>query len=117
MRKIISGKMRQKRVKCGKNGHRLVLRILFVYGWYMKKKKKLYRRKTELSFLYKLIRGAIGKEYVIKHYSYEAIRTKYPDMSRIIAPTKQRKCRDIFKEAVAYAKQVIADPVAKAAWQ
>jgi hypothetical protein len=91
--------------------------MLFVYALYMKKKKKLYRRKPELSFLYKLIRGAIGKEYVIKHYSYGAIRTKYPDMSRIIASAKQRKCRDIFKEAVAYAKQVIADPAGKKAWQ
>ena len=38
-------------------------------------------------------------------------------MTRIIASAKQRKCRNLFKEAVEYAKQVIADPVEKAAWQ
>jgi len=38
-------------------------------------------------------------------------------MTRIIASAKQRKCCNLFKEAVEYAKQVIADPVEKAAWQ
>ena len=83
----------------------------------MAKKKKLYRRIPYLPFSLTLVRGAIGKEFVIKHYSYGAIRTKYPDMTRIIATAKQRKCRNLFKEAVEYAKQVIADPEAKAAWQ
>ena len=83
----------------------------------MAKKKKLYRRIPYLPFSLTLIRGAIGKEFVIKHYSYGAIRTRYPDMTRIIASAKQRKCRNLFKEAVEYAKQVIADPVEKAAWQ
>ena len=69
--------------------------------------------KQELTLLHTLIRGAIGKEYVIKHYRYGVIRTKYPDMTNIIASTRQRKCRDLFKEAVAYAKAVIADTVLK----
>jgi hypothetical protein len=43
--------------------------------------------------------------------------TKFPDMSGIIASIRQRKCRNRFKEAVAYAKTVIADPVLKAEWQ
>lgn len=38
-------------------------------------------------------------------------------MTRSIASAKHRKCRNLFKEAVEYAKQVIADPEAKAAWQ
>ena len=38
-------------------------------------------------------------------------------MSRIIASASQRKCRNLFREAVAYAKTVIADPVKKEAWQ
>ena len=83
----------------------------------MAKKKKLYRRIPYLPFSLTLVRGAIGKEFVIKHYSYGAIRTRYPDMTRIIASAKQRKCRNLFKEAVEYAKQVIADPAEKAAWQ
>ena len=83
----------------------------------MKSRKKLHRRKPRLPLLLQFIRGAVGKKFVIKHYRYGAIKTKYPDMTRIIASARQRKCRDVFKEAVAYAKQVIADPVAKAAWQ
>lgn len=67
--------------------------------------------------MYTLITGAIGKEYVIKHYRYGVIRTKYPDMTHIVASLRQRKCRDLFKEAVAYARAIIADPVKKTAWQ
>ena len=81
------------------------------------KNKKIFRRKPEIRFLQRRIQGAIGKEYVIKHYSYGAIRTKYPDMCRIIASPKQRTCRNVFKEAIAYARLVIADPERKAQWQ
>ena len=81
------------------------------------RKKTLYRRKPEIRFLHRHIQGAIGKEYVIKQYTYGAGRTKYPDMSRIIASTRQRKCRNVFKEAVRYAKSVIANPALKAQWQ
>ena len=38
-------------------------------------------------------------------------------MSRIIVSVHQRKCRNLFAEAVAYAKTVIVDPELKAAWQ
>ena len=81
------------------------------------RRKELFRTKPELPLSLRLIRGAIGKEYVIKHYSYGAIKTKYPDMTKIIASVKQRSCRNLFQKAVAYAKEVIADPVQKAAWQ
>lgn len=67
--------------------------------------------------MHQLVQGAIGTEYVIKHYSFGPIRTKFPDMTKIIASTRQKKCRNIFKEAVAYAKEVIADPERKKAWQ
>ncbi len=43
--------------------------------------------------------------------------TKYPAMENIIPSKKQRSQRNVFKEAVAYARSVIADPVRKAAWQ
>ena len=62
-------------------------------------------------------RGAIGKEFVIKHYRYGVVKTKFPDMTKIIASASQRKCRNMFKEAVAYAKTVMADPVKKKEWQ
>ena len=66
---------------------------------------------------YRIIQGSIGKEYVIKHYSYGAIRTKYPDMSRVIASDEQKKCRQLFKEAVAYARTAYTDPEIKLAIQ
>src|SRR6478672_1761166 len=81
------------------------------------KKKKLYRRIPPLPFNLTFVRGQIGKQYVIKHYSYGAIRTKYPDMTRIVTSIEQRKCRDLFAEAVAYAKEVIANVKLKEAWQ
>ena len=72
----------------------------------------------ETRFLYRMIRGGIGKEYVIKHYKGRRIfRTKFPDMSRIVATEKQRACRNKFKEAVAYAREFISDPKRKRAYQ
>ena len=38
-------------------------------------------------------------------------------MTNIIATAKQKKQRNLFKEAVAYAKAVIADPTRNVAWQ
>ena len=64
-----------------------------------------------------MIRGSIGKQFVIKHYGRRVIMTKFPDMSGIEASPDQRICRNLFKEAVAYAKTVIADPVRKKEWQ
>ena len=77
-------------------------------------KKKLRRKKPRLPLLYRIIRGGIGKDFVIKHYGYGPIRTKFPDMSRIVASVAQRKCRDRFKKAVQYANTIMADPVLKA---
>jgi hypothetical protein len=73
--------------------------------------------KKELPLSLKLISGAIGKEFVIKHYKDGVVKTKYPDMSGIVASTRQRKCRNLFKEAVAYAKDVITDSERKTCWQ
>ena len=66
----------------------------------------------------KPFRKAIGKKHVLKQYSENmVVITRRPDMSHIIATTKQRECRDLFKEAVAHAKLVMADPLQKSAWQ
>ena len=78
---------------------------------------KIKRRPSNLPLLLTFIRGAIGREYVIKHYRWGIIKTKYPDMTKIVASEKQRNCRDLFREAVAKAKIVMADPVQKAAWK
>ena len=73
--------------------------------------------KTALPLSLKLIRGAIGKEFVIKHYKDGIVKTKYPDMSDIVASMRQRKCRNLFRDAVAYAKEVVADKERKICWQ
>ena len=74
-------------------------------------------KREPIPLLLTWIRGAIGKEFVIKHYRYGVVKTKFPDMTKIIASAGQRKCRNLFKEAVAYAKTVMVDPVKKKEWQ
>ena len=66
---------------------------------------------------YRFIRGSIGKSFVIRHTPWGIFMSKYPDMSKIKASRAQRRCRNLFREAVSWAKQVIANPVYKQAWQ
>ena len=61
--------------------------------------------------------GAIGKRFVIKHYKNRRVITKFPDMTRIIASKGQRKCRDLFKEAVAYALSIVRNKEKKEEWR
>ena len=63
------------------------------------------------------IRGAIGKQVVHKQYKRGEVVSKYPDMSKIVASSGQRGCRDLFKEAVAYARDINNDPEKKKAYQ
>ena len=74
------------------------------------------KQKQPIRLLFTWIRGAVGKDFVIKHYKYGVVKTKFPDMTRIIASAQQRKCRNLFKEAVAYAKIVYADPAKRKEW-
>ena len=90
---------------------RLLAGIIFIPEFYKMKKKK-----QPIRILLTWIRGAVGKDFVIKHYKYGVVKTKFPDMTRIIASVQQRKCRNLFKEAVAYAKIVYADPVKRKEW-
>jgi hypothetical protein len=62
------------------------------------------------------ISGAIGKQIVFKQYKDRQVVTKFPDMSGIIPSAGQRKCRNLFKEAVAYAKAINNDPEKKKAY-
>jgi len=74
------------------------------------------KQKQPVRLLLTWIRGKVGKDFVIKHYKYGVVKTKFPDMTRIIASAQQRKCRNLFKEAVSYANMVYADPVRKKDW-
>ena len=62
------------------------------------------------------ISGAVGKQIVFKQYKNRQVVTKFPDMSGIIPSAGQRKCRNLFKEAVAYARGINNDPEKKKAY-
>jgi hypothetical protein len=67
----------------------------------------------KVTFLHTLIRGAIGKEYVVKHYKNRIIITRYANMKAIVASEKQKVRRSLFKRAVKYAQEIYANPVLK----
>jgi hypothetical protein len=68
--------------------------------------------------LLSIIRGAIGKSFVVKHYKgRKIVITRFPDMSGIVASEQQRVRRDLFREAVVYAKWIIADAERKKAFR
>src|SRR6476469_10256547 len=74
------------------------------------------RRAHNVSLKESFVQGAIGKRFVIKHYKWYIIKTKFPDMTNIKPSAKQVECRNRFREAVAYAKAEMAHPVAKSQW-
>lgn len=69
--------------------------------------------KQRIPFLYTLIRGAIGKRFVIIHYSYGIIMTRYPNMKNIIPSEAQKQRRRMFRKAVKYAQSVYANSALK----
>ena len=69
--------------------------------------------KQKLPFIYRMIRGAIGKRFVIKHYSFGVVKTKYPDMKHIIPSEAQKMRRRLFRQAVKYAQGIYANPELK----
>lgn len=72
---------------------------------------------TTNNILLKGLRGAIGKEIVIKQYGKKTVVTKYPDMSKVKPSGLQKERRSIFKEAVNYAKAIIYTPELKEQYQ
>ena len=72
----------------------------------------------KIPFLYKMIRGAVGKRFVVKHYKGgRIVMTRFPDMSGVVATAKQKVRRDLFREAVVFARWVIADEGRKLAFR
>jgi hypothetical protein len=70
-----------------------------------------------------MIRGVMGKCFVVKHYrgknkkGREIVVTRYPDMSGIVASERQRETRNLFKEAVVYAKWIVEGEERKKAFR
>src|SRR5450432_3554945 len=84
---------------------------------YIHRHFKLNKMKhSKLPLELRMVRGAIGKEFVIKHYDYGIIKTKFPDMTKIVATSAQRKCRNLFAEAVKFANSIKRDPQLKKEW-
>jgi hypothetical protein len=59
------------------------------------------------------LRGAIGKQIVLKKYSYGTVVSVYPDMSRVKSSELQRLKQGWFAEAVKYAQSIVRDPQKK----
>lgn len=70
--------------------------------------------KLRKNLLIKGLIGSINKQLVLKQYGKTTVISTYPDMSRVVKTEKQKKENSRFREAVAYAKSQMADPVAKA---
>lgn len=73
-------------------------------------------RLTENSLLSSLT-GRIGKQIVIKHYGDKTVVTAYPDMQHMKPSALQKLKRGWFKEAVAYAQNIIHNPELKKEYQ
>ena len=63
------------------------------------------------------VRGAIGKQFVMKRYGNKTVVTRYPDMSGIVPSTKQKVGRRLFARAVRYAQSIYWKPSLKAEWR
>jgi hypothetical protein len=71
-----------------------------------------------MPFHYRMIRGAIGKKFVVKRYKgRKTVVTRFPDMSGVVASEKQKERRDLFREAVVWAKWIISDEHRKLAFK
>jgi hypothetical protein len=65
-------------------------------------------RSTPNPVLHKLS-GQIGKQIVLKQYGDKTVVTEYPDMHRVKPSPLQKYRRNVFKEAVAYARSINRD--------
>lgn len=63
------------------------------------------------------ISGHIGKQVVIKQYSFGTVVSKYPDMANVKPSKKQLKEKGRFAKAVAFAQGIVNDPQQKLEWQ
>jgi hypothetical protein len=59
------------------------------------------------------VSGQIGKQIVLKQYGDKTVVTQYPDMSRVKPSPLQKYKRNVFKEAVAYARSINSDRLLK----
>jgi hypothetical protein len=63
------------------------------------------------------VRGAIGKQLVLKNRKGKGIVSKYPDMSKVVPSAKQLAEKSRFGDAIRFARGIISDPLKKAAYK
>lgn len=61
--------------------------------------------------------GRVGKNLVFKNYGSKTVVSAYPDMSRVKLSAKQKKENNRFRKAMVYAKDQMADPVARKSYK
>lgn len=61
--------------------------------------------------------GNLYGQLIFKQYSYGTVVSKVPDRSNVILSEKQLASAAKFRKAVAYAKQVLKDPMRYAHYQ
>lgn len=72
---------------------------------------------ANLNALFKELKGALGKQIVIKQYKGKTVISAYPSPSKK-KPTKLQKAyRDDFAKAVKYAQGILNDPKKKKAYE
>ena len=68
------------------------------------------------NFLTRGLSGTLGKTLVFKRIRGRTVVSCYPDRSRVVLSERQVAANQKFKEAVAFARQITADPEKKAAF-
>ena len=64
----------------------------------------------------KIKRGAMGN-LVLKHYGDKVVLTRKPVFRNRIFSAEQKECHERFRQAALYAKQLMADPPARAVYE
>jgi len=72
---------------------------------------------AKINALFKELRGAIGKEIVIRQVRGKTVITAYPVYSKRKPTPLQKLYRDDFTKAVQYAKGIMSDPVKRKAYE
>lgn len=73
--------------------------------------------KSDTNFLLQQLRGAIGKQLVIKQYGTKTVITAYPDTAKKKKRSPLQKLQqETFTAAVKYAQAILRDPVKKKAY-
>ena len=62
-------------------------------------------------------RGRLGKEIVLKQYKDKTVVSRYPDMTKVKASALQRQQRQLFKEAMQFARLISSSPELRALYR